>query len=235
MKLIVIDTETSDLDPAKGAKLLELAWMEIEQDGPVWKKTFHTDYYFQHTGPISPQAHAVHHIPVCKLTKQSGAYDRETGIKFLLEHIQPDSILVAHNAAFDSKFLPEVTRPWLCTIRLAKHIWPEAPGYSNQVLRYWLNINPVDIEPMVKHKHPHQALYDVATTTGLLFKMLEKHTIEQLMVMSNSPVRLKALNFGKHKDTPIDQVPVDYLQWMRKQGNLDSDLAYTIDSVLQRR
>jgi exodeoxyribonuclease X len=138
--------------------------------------------------------------------------------------------LVAHNAAFDAKFLPEINYPWICTYRAAKHIWPGAPAYSNQVLRYWLKIEPAKT---VEGKYPHQALYDVATTTGILLKMLEKHTPEQLLILSKEPVRLKTIGFGKHRGMDFNLVPREYLQWLRAQANLDDDLKHTLDSILK--
>jgi exodeoxyribonuclease X len=233
MKLIVLDTETSDLDPAKGAQVLELAWVEVTKEEQGWQPTFVTDCYIQYSGPISPHAHAVHHINPEKLTKEQGALTIEDAIKFLQSHIDNETILVAHFAEFDRKFFPQITRQWLCTYRIAKHIWPEAPGHGNQVLRYWLNLDITKIAPQIIHRRPHEALYDVATTTAILLKMLERYPPEELFIISNSPLRLQKINFGKHKGAAFDQVPHDYLKWLRQRPDLEEDLKHTIDSILQ--
>jgi exodeoxyribonuclease X len=163
------------------------------------------------------------------LTEAMGAIKRYDAILTVLARMKPDTIVVAHNADFDCKFIPEITRPWLCTYRAAKHVWPGAPGYSNQVLRYWLKLDVV----VPEGKYPHQALYDATVTTGLLLKMLERYTPEQLLQMSKLPVRLKNIGFGKHRGTAFENIPIDYLRWLRGQSNLDPDLKHTLDSILK--
>jgi exodeoxyribonuclease X len=232
MKLIVLDTETSDLEPSQGAAILELAWMVLEHKGEEWQPTSAYETYVQYDGPISPKAQASHHIRADCL-KPGRAIPRDDAVKKLLDIIEPDTFIVAHNSEFDSKFLPEIINQWICTYRAAKKLWPNAPGHSNQVLRYWLGINPdLSIATTVKARAPHQALYDVATTTGILLKLLENRTPAELYQLINSPTRLTTIDFGKHKGTPFEQIPRDYLIWLRNQPRLDQDLQYTIDSIL---
>ncbi len=230
MNLIVLDTETSDLDPNQGACVLEVAWINIIKGEDGWQPSAHWETYVQHPGPISPHAQAVHHIRLDQLSPEAGAMPREAVIQLLHEATTPETMLVAHNAAFDSKFLPEIRLPWICTWRAAKHIWPEAPGYSNQVLRYWLGVEP--LAGYTFDKYPHQALYDVATTSAILLKMLEHHSPADLLRLSHSPVRLKTIGFGKHRGMDFTQVPRDYIMWLRGQPNLDADLKHTLDSLL---
>lgn len=238
MKLFIIDTETSDLDPSKGGAILELAWIVLSNDEGTWKPTSHCSMYIQYDGSMNPHAQASHHIRADQLTKESGALPREEAVNFLSKQIEPDSILVAHNVSFDSKFLPELTRPWICTFRSAKHIWSDAPGYSNQVLRYWLNIeisqSILDIAPILSHMNPHQALFDVAITTEILSRMINHgYSVDRLLHLSMSPVKMKTIGFGKHKGIDFSQIPRDYLRWLRQQPNLDDDIKHTIESILR--
>jgi exodeoxyribonuclease X len=230
MKLIVLDTETSDLDPAKGAEVLELAWAEVEPTNEGWKPTLTKEFYLHFTGEVSPQAQAVHHIPPHKFMIEHGALPRIEAYQYLYDRIEPDTLMVAHNAPFDSKFFPLITRPWICTLKSARHIWPSAAGYSNQVLRYWLEVDIYKIFPEVQNRHPHQALYDVATTTSILLRMLETHTPEQLLRLCQQPVRLKTIGFGKHKGQEFKNIPMDYLIWLRSNTQ-DEDVKHTIDSL----
>jgi exodeoxyribonuclease X len=164
------------------------------------------------------------------LRAENGARNRYEVVRTLLGQIEPSTILVAHNAEFDSRFLPEISgSPWICTYRAARHIWPGAPGHSNQVLRYWLKLEP----ELPTGKFPHQALYDAAVTSSILLKMLEHHTPEQLLKLSKTPVRLKTIGFGKHRGQDFNQIPRDYLLWLRNQQGLDTDLVHTLDSVLK--
>jgi exodeoxyribonuclease X len=231
MNLIVLDTETSDLDPDKGAKLLEIAWIELSHTGQQWERTNSNEFYIEQPASlvINPHAQAAHHIRADMLTKERGAITRYEVVKTLLSHIEPSTFLVAHNAEFDSKFLPEIISPWICTFRSAKHVWPGAPGYSNQVLRYWLKLEP----DLPVGKFPHQALYDVSVTSSILLKMLEYHTPEQLLNLSKRPARLKTIGFGKHRGQDFSSIPREYLSWLRNQSNLDDDLKHTLDSILK--
>jgi exodeoxyribonuclease X len=233
MNLIVLDTETSDLDPEKGAKLLEIAWIELSHTGQHWERTNSNEFYIEQPASIviSPHAQAAHHIRADMLRAENGAIPRYEAIRTLLNQIEPSTILVAHNAEFDSKFLPEIHgSPWICTFRSAKHIWPGAPGYGNQVLRYFLKLEP----ELPNGKHPHQALYDVSVTVSILMKMLETCTPEKLLMLSKLPVRMKTINFGKHRGQDFNQLPLDYVAWLRRQPNLDADLIHTLDSIIKR-
>jgi exodeoxyribonuclease X len=230
MKLIIIDTETSDL-PERGGSMLELAWMILHE--PNWKPVSAYETYIQYSGPINPIAQASHHIRADCLTAVRGALTREEAVGKLLHELSPDTYLVAHNSDFDSKFLPELATPWICTFRVSKHIWPEAPGHSNQVLRYWLDVRPdLSIATTIRPRSPHQALYDVATTVGILQKMLEKHTPTELYAMTTKPSLLKAMRFGKHRGKEFKDIPRDYLAWLRGQPELDVDLKHTLDHYL---
>jgi exodeoxyribonuclease X len=235
MKLIVIDTETSAL-PEDGGTMLELAWYAVANIRDQWVPISSNEMYIQYNGPIDPCAQAVHHIkPEC-LTAVRGAVPREQAVHDLMMDIEPDSFLVAHNSSFDSQFLPELTNQWICTLRIAKRIWPEAPGFGNQVLRYWLDLKPdLSIANGIKPRFPHQALYDVATTTVILQKMLTVHSPAELYKMCWIPLRLKTIGFGKHKGTRFEDIPLDYLWWLRAQQNLDDNVRYTIDCVLERK
>ena len=235
MKLIVIDTETSDL-PEQGGSMIELAWISLLIDPTMNKWTARASYenYIQYGGPIHPRAQASNHINPACLKAERGAVTRERAVMDLLNEVEPDSFLVAHNSDFDSKFLPELINPWICTYRVSKHIWPDAPGHSNQVLRYWLEVDPdLSVATTIKYRAPHQALYDVATTVEILKKMLERHSPAELHQMTGAPRLLRFIEFGKHKGTEFKDIPRDYLVWLRGQSNLDRDLKYTLDSILQ--
>jgi exodeoxyribonuclease X len=44
-------------------------------------------------------------------------------------------ILVAHNCAFERQFVTEAVTdgiPWICTYKVALHVWPDAPRHTNR-------------------------------------------------------------------------------------------------------
>src|SRR5262245_8104950 len=98
MNLIVLDTETSDLDPDKGDKLLEIAWIELSHTGQRWERTNSNEFYIEHRDPIfiNPHAQAVHHIRADMLRAECGAIPRYEAVRMLLGHIEPSTFLVAH-------------------------------------------------------------------------------------------------------------------------------------------
>src|SRR6516162_6137670 len=103
MNLIVLDTETSDLDPDKGAKLLEIAWIELSHTGQIWERTNSNEFYIEQPSSlhINPHAQAAHHIKADMLTAERGAKSRYEAVRMLLDHVEPSTFLVAHNAEFD--------------------------------------------------------------------------------------------------------------------------------------
>jgi DNA polymerase-3 subunit epsilon len=73
--------------------------------------------------------------------------------------------VVAHNASFDRRFLDCLAdREWLCTLKLARAAFPEAPAYGNQFLRRYLNIH----DPRLRGRAAHRAYADALVTAGVL-------------------------------------------------------------------
>lgn len=174
-----------------------------------------------------------------------------------------DSLLTAHNASFDRSFVnpavfledgqPLLTyhekryggksegngRPWLCSMRLAKHLFPEAPAYGNQVLRYWMGVSPLSAG-----LGAHRAIDDCYVTAEIVKSLMRKalqngiSTPEELLNLSKKAVHLEKMPRGKHIDVPISDVPMDYLEWaLRIDGmtDADMDLGMTMEAEYNRR
>lgn len=228
---LVVDTETTGLDPAVD-KVVSVAgvWTRLGQGG------FRTESFLVDPGmPIPPEASAIHHI-VDKHVKGAPTLAQ------VLPVFQKDDfdVYVAHNAKFDFGFLPAGGRPVLCTMRLARKLWPALPKYSNQYLRYSLGLEVPEAEGLPAH----EALPDALVTSRLLLKeleWLEEHpqagidTVRDLLAWVEAPNLLVTCQFGnKHRGVPWAQVPKDYLQWMKaKVLDMDADLRYTVDHYLR--
>ena len=231
MTPIVVDTETTGLDPA-ASDVLELAG--------VWRVDGMMQWYDSLCCPERPDLHipaeakAVHHIEEHMVR---GKPTLEHIFRRLLERAQyvSPTILVAHNAEFDSGFLDQFAGEewpdfvWACTYRCAMHIWPDAPGFSNQVLRYWLNLSP----DLPHGLYPHRALYDAITTECLLQRMLETHSIIDLVELTKKPVLLTKVRFGKHLGEMWKDVPTGYLRWILGQ-DFGRDVVHTAEHYLGR-
>lgn len=93
--------------------------------------------------------------------------------RLMAELLYDEPILVAHNAAFDRRFLDqELSRdgvdpyagPVLCTMKLSRRLFPQMPSHRLEVL-----LNHWQI-PIGRH---HRALEDVRATAQLLDRLLQ--------------------------------------------------------------
>ncbi len=56
-------------------------------------------------------------------------------------------------------------------------------------------------------------------------------TTEKMVEISRNPVLIRRMPFGKHKGQRLDEIPVDYLEWLLTT-NLDEDLEYSVKHYL---
>lgn len=231
-ELIVLDTETTGIDPLVD-KLVEIAAINLHTD-----MTFET--LVNPGRDIPPEAMAIHHITewMC-VGKPTPMEAINTFVQFVAGRTKPDSadlpIFAAHNAKFDRGMLEPLLgnlRPrWLCTYKCALTLWPDAPGHSNQVLRYWLGLKPHIPEGLA----PHRALYDIICTREILRVMLQHASLEDLLDWSSRPVLLKKVTFGKHKGSLWESVDAGYLRWCTNQSDMNEDVLFTAAHWLAKR
>jgi DNA polymerase-3 subunit epsilon len=82
------------------------------------------------------------------------------------------AVIVAHNAAFDRRFLPFLAKhPSACSWRLASLVVPEAPNHKNQTLGEFFDVE----DPSLAGRRPHRALADVIVTRHVFFRCLERY------------------------------------------------------------
>ncbi len=237
LRVVVLDTETTGMEPDAGAKVLELATINVLFNEKLnkWHRGDAEANMIQFDGEIPPESRAVHHIGPEMVTAEAGAILFDTAVHNVLAKETENTYYAAHNAAFDMKFLPDLTRPWICTYRCAMALWPQAPKHSNQTLRYWLKLEPPeyllweDSKPLA----PHRAMYDTAVTSEILLFMLQLHTPEELVKITNSPILLQTVRFGKHENEQWSKVPKDYLRWILRNGGFDADVEHTARFYLE--
>jgi DNA polymerase-3 subunit epsilon len=129
MREIVLDTETTGLDPRTGHRLIELACVELEDFLPTGR-TFHR--YVHPDRPIDPDAQRVHGISIAFLADKPRFHDAQVCDAFL--EFVGGAALVAHNAGFDRGFInAELERAgrtvldearWVDTLSLAQRRFP---------------------------------------------------------------------------------------------------------------
>ncbi len=184
------------------------------------------------SGPIPPEVMAVHHITRAEIEAE-GPAERPWGQLF--EGCGPNDILAAHNASFEQAIHSGNGRPWICTYKGAMAVWPDAPGHSNQVLRYWMGIDELAYFDSKAAMPPHRALPDAYVTAHILAKLLEHKSAQELIEITKNPVLLTTLTFGKHKGQRYDAVPTDYLTWIRDKSDLNEDTKYSANYWLDQR
>jgi len=178
---------------------------------------------------ISPQAMAIHHI-----TEEM--VEDKPRIAVAVRRYQDHPFYVAHNAAFDRAMLPEMNGQWICTVKLARELFPNQPSYSLQNLRSSLAL---ETDPP-EHLHPHRALYDCYVTAALLQRILDESgwEAEQMVAITKRPTLLRTLKFGKYRGQKIAEIAQQdpgYLRWMLKSvTSLSADMKYSLNHFLQK-
>lgn len=219
MALRIIDIETTGTDPAT-ARVIEIASVDLQDDNTLANPQ---EVLVNPGVPIPPETSAIHHLidaDVANAPLFNDAIGRFTGA----------ACYAAHNASFERGFLHDVLgQPtWVCTYKAALRLWPDAPGHSNQALRYWLNqVTPfgyarADISP-------HRALSDCIVTAAILAEIRTKGlaSLQDLQGWTAEPALLTKIGFGKHRGTKYIDAPPDYLEWMIGAKDMEEDKVFS--------
>lgn len=222
---IFLDTETTGNGPAD--RICQIAF-KTEECAAV-------NELFNPGMPITIDAMTVHHI-TNEMVRDKGSFRGSDTWKQLRDLIMPNTnVMVAHNAAFDVGMLKkEGLEPQsvICTLKLARYFDKDGviPKYGLQYLRYYLGLN-VDAVP-------HTALGDILVLEAIFKRIHAKAVVEfgddavsKMIEVSSRPVLYRRMPFGKHKGLKMEEVPLDYLQWLAGT-DLEEDLRYTIEQYL---
>lgn len=231
MLLRVIDIETTGMEPP--AEIIEFGRADVISEGSSWRFDRPMARLYKPLRGIPPETMAVHHITEAEFAADTPECTQDLLHKAVWGGNRPD-VLVAHNCEFERKFIPEMVTeglPWICTLKAAMRLWPDAPGHSNQVLRYWrtLELDPALAMP------PHRAAPDAWVTANLLVELLKMTSVDQLVAWTSEPKFLPKLTFGKHRGLAWAEVPLDYLQWMTGKQDMDPDAIWCARQELERR
>lgn len=230
MRLRVVDIETTGMEPP--AEIIEFGYADLLLEAGGASITPPTAWLYRPLNGIPPETMAVHHLTPADFPPEM-APATPGHLRAAIAHGGAPDVLVAHNCAFERKFLgPDITgaTPWICTYKAAMHVWPDAPMHGNQVLRYWrgLALDPVLAMP------PHRAGPDAWVTANLLLELLRLTTVELMITWSEQPRPMPTLPFGKHRGATWSQVPADYLRWMLGQ-DMDPEVLWHVRAELGRR
>jgi DNA polymerase III epsilon subunit-like protein len=245
---VVVDVETTGLDSSI-EHVIELAALRFA--GGAIVNSYAT--YVKTKRDIPPEVSAVHGITSSDVEFAPSWSDVQ---RRLVSFVRPGELVVAHHAEFDRAFLPCLdSHTWAYSDRFARHLWPSAPAYKNQVLRHYLGLTPKDRRA---DNLAHRA-FDDARITGLLFdrevrEYNEKRlasdrngamTVDAIVRFIALPLTVDIFRYGrKWYGSRIDEIPVDYLAWVLADAqrpvderfmNVDSDTLASVTLSVSAR
>ena len=240
---VLFDTETTGNQEED--RVIQFGAMIVDQRGNVEPY----DEFCSSDVEIKLEAMEVHNITPDLIEGKPQA----TQTKFyqrLEELNNEENYLIAHNIAFDMGMIEKEgfanQYQLIDTLRCAKHLFADMPYHRLQYLRYALELYKKEQEEADKYNitiKAHDAIGDVLVMKLFLTKLVGKcrevypdyNPMEKLVDLTKTPVLIKKFRFGKYKGKEIAQVAQEdsgYLNWMRKNMDMDEDLKYSIDKAL---
>jgi exodeoxyribonuclease X len=223
MTAIIFDTETTD---AVDGELIEAAYFPVtigDSDVNIcFGEAFQQRY--RPTKAISSGAMATHHIIGADLI----------GCPPSSSFALPDSVeyLIGHNVDFDWKVIGEPSVKRICTLAMARKVWPHADSHRLGALMYRLSINQA--ETREKLKSAHNALADCDFCGWVLRAVAVSvggfESFEHMWQFSEAARIPEVIGFGKHKGTAIADLPRDYVGWLLRQADIDPYLRKALEA-----
>ena len=214
---IIFDVEATDKNDAV---IIEAASLDVTSLNPFevsnpWVQRYNPGK------PISLGALATHHIMDEELVNcpASASFRLPAGTKYL----------IGHNIDFDWLAIgkPEVKR--ICTLALARNLWPDLDSHTQSALLYFFERDTARDQL----RNAHSALADVWICSKIVKQIIDRlHPIslDALWEMSEKARIPKVMPYGKHKGELISQMPADYKQWMLRQDNVSEYLRKALEA-----
>lgn len=222
MRFIFGDTETTGVHDTD--KVCEVAWKELDGEFNLIRE----GYSLINPGiPIHYAASAVNGI-TDQMVANSPTLD-----EYMDSVGQPfrgdDVIMIMHNAPFDMRFLGDYTdhKRSICTLRCARILYPNAENHKQSTLAAMLGI-------FVDRSKAHAADGDLDVLIQLARIMCAEHNLKlaDLEEVQTRKRAIKVMPFGKHKGTPLKDLPDQYIWWLlNKAENLDADLRASLEAL----
>lgn len=228
--LRVIDFETTGMEPP--AEVVEVGYCDLIGDDQVWEVGQPVSWLCG-AAAIPPECRAVHHITAAEV---AGLPPFAESRGRLFNDGPLLSALVAHNFAFEEQFLGEHGALTICTLKAALRVWPDAPGHSNGVLRYWLEDRGLLTLDHDTAMPPHRAGPDAYVTAHILKALFAAGaTGKEMVAWTREPRLMSTCPIGKFRGKPWAEVEAGFLRWMLDQATMETDLKWNARRELDRR
>lgn len=210
MSAIIIDTETTGFD---NPEVIELAYVNYPEDeGDCGFRA-----RFKPSRPIEWGALATHHIlpeDLVDCPASEGAFARVPEVDYF----------IGHGVDFDWGILgrPQVKR--ICTLAMARNLWPEVDSHSLSAMTYFISEDKSAARERLRNAH--SALADVLLCADLLkvicaVAKILPDDLERLYAFSEDSRIPRIMTFGKYKGEPVSSVDRGWYNWYRRQSDTD--------------
>lgn len=217
-KAIIFDTETTGkID----AVLIEAAWLELNSLSP-FKTSNPFNQRYNPGKKIELGALATHHILDEELINCPDASTFN-----ISSHIE---YIIGHNIDYDWNIIGQPNVKRICTLALARKVWPELDAHNQSALLYFVDRH----NARGKLKNAHSALADVENCAFILEKIVNKLEIASIEELWNTSEKARIpshMTFGKYKGELITRIPKDYKLWLLNQDNVDMHLKKALEAL----
>lgn len=222
MSAYIIDTETTGEEPVP--EVIELGVLRALENITMADTPFVTEPFFlgrfKPTGRIRFSALAVHHILPEELTSEPSAALAKAHLPTDMEY------MIGHNVDYDWNALGNPACKRICTLALARRIWPSNDGHSLGAMSYQLSSNLAETREALKSMH---SAGDDAELCALLLQamwgteqMQHVDSWEALYALSEDARLPRYWTFGKHKGKALWDTDPGYLMWVVRQTDFDN-------------
>ncbi len=244
-KYIILDTETTGTGETD--RVIQLGYMVLGKPSEpveVYNEFCSCDV------EIGLGAMETHHITPNMLEGKPACTDMQA-YKRLVELNSADNYMIIHNAPFDLGMLAKEgfknQMQLIDTLRCAKHLYSEQDFHRLQYLRYALELykeEDAEAKKLGVVIKAHDAIGDVLILKLFMSALAKRvkelypdaNPMQRLVELTKEPVYMnKPLRFGKHKGKTIEDLVISdkgYIDWMKKNMDLDDDMKYTISRAL---